>query len=102
MSASQSRAANSTSVLSTVCRSKVERLMTLSTSAVAVCCCKRFAQFVEEPRILDGDDGLGGETVNELDLFLGERPNLGAIDRNCADWFALFEHRNGRIRANPS
>ena len=38
-SASQSRAADSTSVSSTVCRSKVERLMTLSTSAVAVCCC---------------------------------------------------------------
>ena len=38
LSASQSRAANSTSVFSTVWRSKVERLMTLSTSAVAVCC----------------------------------------------------------------
>ena len=37
----QSRAADSTSVSSTVCRSKVERLMTLSTSAVAVCCCER-------------------------------------------------------------
>src|SRR5262249_35620083 len=32
------RAADSTSVSSTVCRSKVERLITLSTSAVAVCC----------------------------------------------------------------
>ena len=39
MSASQSRAADSTSVSSTACRSKVERLITLSTSAVAVCCC---------------------------------------------------------------
>src|SRR5262245_13015862 len=35
VSASHSFAADSTSVLSTVCRSKVERLMTLSTSAVA-------------------------------------------------------------------
>ena len=39
ISASHSRAADSTSVSSTACRSKVERLMTLSTSAVAVCCC---------------------------------------------------------------
>ena len=39
-------AADSTSVSSTVCRSNVERLMTLSTSAVAVCCCKRFAQVI--------------------------------------------------------
>ena len=31
---------NSTSVFSTTCRSKVDRLITLSTSAVAVCCCK--------------------------------------------------------------
>src|SRR5215475_6119176 len=35
-SASQSRAADSANVSSTVCRSKVERLMTLSTSAVAI------------------------------------------------------------------
>ena len=40
MSASHKRAADSTSVSSTARRSKVERLMTLSTSAVAVCCCK--------------------------------------------------------------
>jgi hypothetical protein len=40
MSASHSRAADSTGVSSTVCRSKVERLITLSTSAVAVCCCR--------------------------------------------------------------
>ncbi len=40
VSASHSRAADSTSVSSTGCRSKVERLMTLSTSAVAVCCCR--------------------------------------------------------------
>ena len=39
ISASHKHAADSTSVSSTACRSKVERLMTLSTSAVAVCCC---------------------------------------------------------------
>ena len=38
ISAPHRRAADSTRVSSTVCRSKVERLMTLSTSAVAVCC----------------------------------------------------------------
>ena len=37
-SASHSRAADSTKVASTACKSNVERLMTLSTSAVAVCC----------------------------------------------------------------
>ena len=39
MSASHSCAADFVSVSSTVCRSNVERLITLSTSAVAVCCC---------------------------------------------------------------
>src|SRR5215469_16400726 len=39
MSASQRRTADSTNVSSTACKSNVERLITLSTSAVAVCCC---------------------------------------------------------------
>ena len=59
--APQSRAAASIKVSSTVCRSNAERLMTLSTSAVAVCCWRGFAQLVEQPRVLDGDDGLVGE-----------------------------------------
>ena len=46
--------------------------MTLSTSAVAVCCCSRFAQLVEQPRVLDGDDGLSGEVLHQLDLLVGE------------------------------
>ena len=60
-SASHSRAADWTRVSSTVCRSNVERLITLSTSAVAVCCCSDSAQLVQEPRVLDGDHRLGGE-----------------------------------------
>ena len=73
MSASHSRAADSTSVLSTVCSSNVERLMTLSTSAVAVCWLQRFAQLVEQPRVLDGDDGLRGEVGEQLDLLVAKR-----------------------------
>jgi hypothetical protein len=38
ISASQSRAADAVSVSRMLCRSKVDRLITLSTSAVAVCC----------------------------------------------------------------
>ncbi len=47
--------------------------MTLSTSAVAVCCCSDLAQLVEQPRVLDGDDGLRGEVLHQLDLLVGER-----------------------------
>src|SRR6516225_8767247 len=39
MSAAHSFAADSTRILKTTCKSKVERLMTLSTSAVAHCRC---------------------------------------------------------------
>ena len=43
------------------------------------------AQFVEQPRVLDGDDGLGGEVLHQLDLLVGERPHLLAIDDDGAD-----------------
>ena len=51
------------------------------------------AQFVEQPRVLDGDDGLGGEVLHQLDLFIGERPDLLAIDDDGADQLVLLEHR---------
>ena len=42
--------------------------MTCRTSEVAVCCCsasnRRAAQLVEQPRVLDGDDRLGGEVLS--------------------------------------
>ena len=65
--------------------------MTLSTSAVAVCCCRRFAQLVEQPHVLDGDDGLIGEILDQLDLLVGERSNLLAVDddRRRSDSFSL-------------
>ena len=37
--------------------------MTFSTSAVAVCWSKRLAQLAEQPRVLDGDDGLVGKRL---------------------------------------
>src|SRR5262249_6524308 len=38
------------------------------------------AQFVEQPRILDCDDGLSGEVRQQLDLFIRERTNLLTVD----------------------
>ena len=66
--------------------------MTLSTSAVAVCCCSdseivgALPQLVEQPRVLDRDDGLGGEVRDQFDLLVGERPHeRRAIITNDAD-----------------
>ena len=42
---------------------------------------QRFAQLVEQPRVLDGDDRLGGEILDQLDLLVGERADLLAVDR---------------------
>ena len=53
--------------------------MTLSTSAVAVCCCSdslrssvRCLHFVEQADVLDRDHGLVGESGDEIDLLLRE------------------------------
>src|SRR5262249_8756082 len=93
LSASHSRAADWTSVSSTVWRSKVERLMTLSTSAVAVCRCSDSPQLVKKPCVLDGDDGLVGEVLHQLDLPIGERTDLLAVNAERTNQLVLFEHR---------
>src|SRR5215831_16610559 len=55
---------------------------------------QRLAQLVEQARVLDGDDGLGGEIAHQLDLLVGERPYLLAVDGNGAEQLVLLEHRH--------
>jgi hypothetical protein len=43
------------------------------------------AQFIQEPRILDGDNGLFREIADEIDLLIGERANLLPIDNDSPD-----------------
>ena len=58
---------------STAFKSNAERLMTFSTSAVAVCCCSASEvaglglHLLEQPRVLDGDHRLVGEGLHEFD-----------------------------------
>ena len=59
---------------------------------------QRFAQLVEQARVLDGDDGLGGEVLDQFDLLVGERPNLLGVDRNGADQRVVLEHRHQQER----
>src|SRR4029077_1413618 len=51
------------------------------------------AQFVEQPRVLNGDDRLSGEVLDQLDLLLGKGTNLLAVDGESADQLIVFEHR---------
>ena len=57
------------------------------------------AQLVEQPGILDGDDGLLGEIGHQLDLLVGERPDLLAVDRDRSDELTLLDHRHRNMRS---
>src|SRR5262249_42437084 len=52
--------------------------------------------FVEQPRVFDGDDGLGGEVLQQFCLLLSERSHLLAIDDNCSNQVVFLEHRHGK------
>ena len=64
--------------------------MTLSTSAVAVCCCRDFALFVEQPRVLDRDDGLSSEVLDQFDLLVGEWAYLLAKNSHRTDELVIL------------
>ena len=107
-SASHSRRRVSTSVSSTGWRSKVERLITLSTSAVAVCCSSDSAQLacalqlLEQADVLDRDDGLVGEGLSAARSAVGERPHLLAVDDDDADQLVVPQHRDGEDGAEAA
>ena len=68
-------------------------------------CClifKGFLQLVlarlfglEQPRVLDGDDGLVGEGLEQIDLPIGKVPRLRPHQYNCPDWATILGHRDG-------
>ena len=70
--------------------------MTCSTSEVAVCCSNEFAQLVEQPGVLDGDDRLRGEILDQLDLLVAERAHLLTVDAERPDQHFFLEHRHDK------
>ena len=61
---------------------------------------QRFAQFVEQARVFDGDDRLCGEALYELNLLFGERAYLLAV--NGEDTDQLFIGTLRKVRKPPS
>src|SRR6516164_5416191 len=61
-------------------------------------CCglllQRLPKLVEQPRVLDSDDGLGGEIADQLDLLLSKRAYLLAVDADGANQFLFLKHWN--------
>ena len=56
---------------------------------------RALAQLVEQPRVLDGDGCLIGEGLNEINLVVGERPDLlQVINYHDAQQLVAFEYRH--------
>src|SRR5262249_17132582 len=60
------------------------------------------AQLVEQTGVFDGDDGLGGKIADQLDLLVGERSDLLAVDGDRAYQLVLLEHRDHKQGPNTS
>src|SRR6266481_8673270 len=58
-------------------------------------------QLLEQAHVLDGDDGLVGESLKEGDLLIGEGPKLGSVDRNRPNGYALTQQRCRDEGTNP-
>src|SRR5438128_2965369 len=59
---------------------------------------ERLPRLVEKADVLDGDRGLVGERLHELDLTVAERPDLVARKDHGADPAALLQHRDPEHR----
>src|SRR5262249_13066404 len=98
LSASHRRAADATSVSSTVTRSNVERLITLSTSAGAGCWSRGLLRAAGRWRwpfwhraIHNCDDGLVCEARHQLDLLISKWPYFPAPDGDNTDQVFLTQ-----------
>ena len=85
-----------------------ERLITLSTSPVAICCSSASVevavprlQLLEQPHVLDRDDCLIGEGLEQRDLRVREAPHLAAAKEEHSDRHALAEEGRGQRSAVP-
>ena len=68
--------------------------MTLSTSAVAVCCCSNSRSSLSRRVFSMAMTAWCGEILDQLDLLVGERPDLLAVDGDDADQLVVLEHRH--------
>src|SRR5262245_55315547 len=63
---------------------------------------ERFAQLVEQARVLDGDDGLRGEIREQRDLLVGEETNFLAKDVDDSNRRVVLEHRHNEGGSNAT
>src|SRR5262249_11514400 len=99
-SASQRRTADSTSVLSTALRSKVERLMTLSTSAVAVCCWSDSRSSLSSRGFSMAMTALAAKFLTSSICLSVKWQHLLTKDSNCAKEVVFFQHWHDKKRSS--
>jgi hypothetical protein len=56
---------------------------------------------LQQPCVLDGNDGLVGEGLEQINLPVGERPHLGTSKRYCANCSAGTHQRDNNDSAVP-
>src|SRR5262245_26124282 len=62
----------------------------------------QLVEIVEQPRILDGDNSLGGKILNKIDLLFGKRAYFLAVDYDHTDEFVFLQHRYGDVRSRTA
>ena len=63
---------------------------------------QRFPQFIKQPRILDGDDGLIREGLDQRELLGGEGSNFRPPHRNRANEDTFATHRHAKKRPDTA
>jgi len=63
---------------------------------------KRLAQLIEQPRVLDCDDGLGSEIRYQLDLLVREEANFLTKDNDGSNEVIVLKHRHSEARSNAT
>ena len=107
--ASQMRVAFSSMAWNTGSSSPGDAEMTLSTSRGRGLLLQRLgeivgalAQFVEQPRVLDGDDACAAKFCTSSICLSVNGPNLLAVDHDGADQFVVLEHRHDHSVRTPA
>jgi hypothetical protein len=59
-------------------------------------------QFVEQPRVLDCDDGLGCEVRHQLNLPISKGTHLLPGQVECTDQFVIFQHWDHYMCPDPA
>ena len=73
--------------------------MTLSTSAVAVCCCSNSRSSLSSRVFSIAMTAWARKVLHKLDLFVGERANLLTINSKHTDQLVLLKHRDDEKRS---